>query len=869
VTPESSDFLFGDLGPGVPADWALSQSLPADRGHRDELRGTAATDRRAAPAALSPAWASFFEHIGAEGMADLDRRHHHLQRQIRDNGVTYNVYADAATGLRRPWALDLLPMIISPQDWVQIEAGVSQRARLLNAMMADLYGPRELLKKALLPAALVQGHPGYLRAIQGVQPPGGTWLHIVGIDLAHGPDGQWSVVGQRTQSPSGLGYLLENRIAVARQFPKAFAGMKVQRLAATYRALMEGLRQMAPEGENARIALLTPGPYNETYFEHAYLARYLGLTLVEGNDLTVRDQRLYLKTLSGLEPVHALIKRLDDEWLDPLELRADSSLGVPGLLQVLRAGNLLLANAPGSAPLESSALLGFLPAISRHLLGEELALPSLATWWCGEDAALREVLPLLRQSVIRPTYPLAGQDTVMGQSLSARGLDEWSGRLVRHPEEHTVQAWLPLSQTPTWSHERLMPRSAVLRVFALADGPQSWRVLPGGLVRLAPRGQLIAAMQRGGSSADCWVQTGGEVDQTSLLHAAPSTLALAQQIRPVTSRAAENMFWHGRYTERAENSLRLAQLTLNQLAGEEPSSPCLLAWLSSTARENALVLDDVPTAAQSARVFARSLVANLAPRDPKLAVQSHSVGHNLRALKSSASQVRERLSQEHWHLIERTEAKFWRDCAALSTDVISGDTDARAALQAASEGLAAITGSQTDRMVRDDGWRLLSVGRHLERLLCLSRALSLSLENGCLNDATGFEAVVALFDSTITFHAQYQQRRDMVALVDLLVMNRDNPRSLAWVVQTLRARLGKLAISAAPQDAALAMALPDPDTWVLSELSHWQRSPDGQRHWPLLTTLLRQCEAAASNLSNEVTRLHFSHADQRRQSLGA
>ena len=193
------------------------------------------------------------------------------------------------------------------------------------------------------------------------------------FDLAHGPDGHWWVVGQRTQAPSGLGYLLENRIAISRQFPKAFAGMKVQRLAASYSALIDGIKKMAPEGDNARIALLTPGPYNETYFEHAYLARYLGLTLVEGNDLTVRDQRLYLKTLRGLEPVHALIKRLDDEWLDPLELRSDSSLGVPGLLQVLRAGNLLLANAPGSAPLESSALLGFLPAISRHLLGEELA----------------------------------------------------------------------------------------------------------------------------------------------------------------------------------------------------------------------------------------------------------------------------------------------------------------------------------------------------------------------------------------------------------------------------------------------------------------------------------------------------------------
>lgn len=865
VTPEEHrDSLFDELSPESPGDWALSLSMPADAGHGDELRDDAD------PHALAPHWARFFDHVGTDGLADLNRRADNLQRQIRDNGVTYNVYADNAKGLQRPWALDLFPMIVPPQDWAQIEAGVLQRARLLNAMMADLYGPQELLKKALLPAALVQGHPGYLRAMQGVRPPGDTWLHIVAFDLAHGPDGRWWVVGQRTQAPSGLGYLLENRIAIARQFPKAFAGLKVQRLAASYRALMDGIKAMAPEGENARIALLTPGPYNETYFEHAYLARYLGLTLVEGNDLTVRDQRLYLKTLSGLEPVHALIKRVDDEWLDPLEMRADSALGVPGLLQVLRAGNLLLANAPGSAPLESSALLGFLPAISRRLLGEELALPSLATWWCGEDAALREVLPLLKGSVIKPTFPRSGLDTAMGQSLSARELDEWSGRMARHPDDYTVQAWLPLSQTPTWTGERLIPRSAMLRVFALADGPQSWRMLPGGLVRLAPRGQLMASMQRGGSSADCWVLTDGEVDHTSLLQSAPSTMALAHQKRPVTSRAAENLFWLGRYTERAENAVRLAQIVLNHLSGEEPNSRALMAWLSATAQENALVLPDVPAAEQSVRVFARSLMAGLSPAPGSpLHNKSFSVGFNLRALKSAASQVRERLSPENWNLIERVEAEFARDCADMAADAEYGTAEALAALQNASELLSAITGAQTDRMVRDSGWRLLSIGRHIERIVTLSRALQLSLETGCLQDPIGFEAVVALFDSTITFHAMYQQRRDMVALVDLLVMDRDNPRSLAWVLQTLRSRLAKLAQAATIQDAVLAQALPDPDTWVLADLSSWQRNAEGERHWGDLEVLLDDCEAAAIELSDEISRLHFSHADRKNQTLGA
>jgi uncharacterized alpha-E superfamily protein len=481
---------------------------------------------------------------------------------------------------------------------------------------------------------------------------------------------------------------------------------------------------------------------------------------------------------------------------------------------------------------------------------------------------LRDALPLVKSSVVKPTYPRSGQETVMGKSLNPRELDEWSGRMARHPEDHTVQAWLPLSQTPTWANERLMPRSAVLRVFALADGPNSWRVLPGGLVRLAPRGQLIAAMQRGGSSADCWVQTGGAVDHTSLLHSAPSTLALASQGRTVTSRAAENLFWLGRYTERAENTIRLAQIALNELRGEDATSPSVLAWISAIAKENSLVLEDVPSAEQSVRVFTRSLVANLAPPDPELSAQSFSVGHNLRSLKSAASQVRERLSQEQWKLVERTESTFARDCAALSADADFAGTEASAALQNASELLAAITGSQTDRMIRDDGWRMLSMGRHIERLYTLSRALALALEHGCVHEADGFEAVVALFDSTITFHAQYQQRRDMVALVDLLVMDRDNPRSLAWVLQTLRARLGKLAISATPQDAALAMALPDPDIWVLADLSSWQRSADGQRSWTALTDLLERCQTAAGALSEEITHLHFSHADRRNQTVG-
>jgi uncharacterized circularly permuted ATP-grasp superfamily protein/uncharacterized alpha-E superfamily protein len=845
-----------------PVDLASDLALDADSGHLDELRDPASDS-------LRPHWAQFFSHVGADGINELNRRAQSLARQLRDNGVTYNVYANAAHGAQRPWSLDLFPMVVTPACWAEIEAGVLQRTRLLNTMLTDLYGPQTLLQDGLLPPALVQGNPGYLRAMHGVSPIGGTWLHVAAFDLARGPDGHWRVVSQRTQAPSGLGYLLENRIAIARQFPKAFAGMKVQRLAASYQALLNGIKAIAPNGQQARVALLTPGPYNETYFEHAYLARYLGLTLVEGSDLTVRDQRLFLKTLTGLEPVDALIKRLDDEWLDPLELRSDSALGVPGLLQVMRAGNVVLANAPGSALLESSALLGFLPAICRHTLGEELLLPALPTWWCGEQAALQRVLPQLRRGVIKPTYPVSPVATVMGQSLDTDSLDRLAGRMMQQPDDYTVQSYLPLSQTPTWTGDQIAPRSAMLRVYALADGPQSWRVLPGGLVRLAPRGQLMASMQHGGSSADCWVLTDGEVDRTSLLQSAPTTLALSQSRRPVTSRAAENLFWLGRYTERTENSVRLAQIILRNLHAEEQTSQALQAWMSAQANAQSLVLGNVPTlpanGTQAQRVFERSLIAALADAEG-----AYSVGFNLRALRLASANVRERLSQEQRNLIERAETEFAAQCGQLGPDTESAAQEALNALEEASETLAGITGAQTDRMVRDSGWRLLSIGRHIERLATLSQAMRQAFETRSVFDQAGFEALVALFDSTITFHAHYQQRRDVVALLDLLMLNRDNPRSIAWVLDTLRSRLRKLEQGDPEFAARLVNGLPDPATWDLVELSELTAAPRadaGPGSHAGLIELLSQCEESSLWLYDTLSQRHFSHADTGNRSL--
>lgn len=852
----------------IPAAHPLLGQVGAAAGHYDELRALpGAAGAGVSAGQLARAWQSFFEALGNAGPADLDQRQHALERLIRDNGVTYNVYADSH-GPQRPWALDLLPMLLSADDWAVIEKGVEQRAQLLEAIMADVYGPQRLIQQALLPQALVRGHPGYLRAMHGATPAGGRHLRIAAFDLARSPQGHWWVVSQRTQAPSGLGYLLENRNSISLQFPQAFRALNVRSLAGSYKALIDSIASACPDldGGPKRIVLLTPGPYNETYFEHAYLARHLGLTLVEGNDLMVRDERLFLKTIVGLEPVHGVLKRLDDEFLDPLELRADSTLGVPGLMQAVRAGNVLLANAPGSAFLESPALLGFLPALSEHLLGQTLQLPSLASWWCGEQAAVQDMLPKLRDHVIKPTYPSGHGLSIIAHTLSPPELANWAARIMRRGLDHTVQAYTPLSQTPIWHGGKMVLRSAMLRVFALADGQGAWRVLPGALARLASRDENIASMQQGGSSADVWVvgRSSGPavIDGLNLRSSGPGGKAA------ISSRAGENLFWLGRYTERAENSARLAQLTLQSLHGEDRDCSSLLSWLSRVAVNNALVPPGTPAATQSSRVFERALIDALGP-----ASGATSVGYNLMALKGAAACVRERLSQAQWQTIVQAAQDFETRCEPLSgvrQGSIAGSPEqlerALNALQWASHWLAAITGAQTDRMMRDDGWRLLSIGRHIERLGSLSSALASGLATGALREDGGYRAMLALFDSTITFQALYQQRRDLGALLGLLVQDSDNPRSLAWVTQTLKARLNKLGAGQMPDMDGLARLLPDPSRWPLADLSASGRF-DPQHLATLQEDLMATAQAAWS-LSEQVGRRCFSHAADNR-SVGA
>jgi uncharacterized alpha-E superfamily protein len=689
------------------------------------------------------------------------------------------------------------------------------------------------------------------------------------------------VLGHRTQAPSGLGYALENRLTVARLFSDNFAALRVQRLASSYRRLLDTLVRHAPRdpGEGSgppRIVLLTPGRYNETYFEQAYLAHYLGVPLVEGGDLTVREDRLFLKTLYGLERVHAVIRRLDDVFCDPLELRPDSALGVPGLIHAIRCGSVLIANALGTAFLESPAIHGFLPAIARRLLDEELLLPPRDSWWCGEEAARARAFAHLHTARVRSTYRGVGKKPLITRGTGLLELAEVRAEIDGDPDAFTIQSYLPYSKAPCWSRQALLPRSAVLRVFAIADGNGGWHVMPGGLTRIADR-QDEVSMQRGGSSADTWVVTGEEVDPFTMLpdRLRPDEVVFRRRI--VSSRAAENLFWLGRYTERAENSVRAAQRFLGTLPASNTLPETVLVAIGRTAIRLGLVPPSLALPSAGLAGFERGLLAGL--RDEN----ASSVAFDLRGLAGAAAQIRDRLAFEHWRQIEATVESYRltvrrRVDAAQATLALApgaGEAhgpslselrteDALAALSALVAGIGAITGAQTDGMTRDDGWRLLTIGRQIERLLSMCQILQAFFGDRAVLHETGFDHVLALFNSTVTYRSRYQGQREIAALVDLLVLEDANPRSLRCAVDLIGRELVLLSTATEQElDWQEAARFERPRERLLDDLCNGQ-APE---QFAFLLELTRGLAEAAKRLSDDIGLRFFSHSETFRSQL--
>ncbi|WP_434608046.1 circularly permuted type 2 ATP-grasp protein [Pseudomonas sp. R1-7] len=791
-------------------------------------------------------WQRLFDQLQRSTPAQLVQRQALLARQIQENGVTYNVYADPK-GADRPWELDLLPHVIDAQEWKLLSAGIAQRARLLNAVLADLYGPQRLISEGLLPAELVFGHNNFLWPCQGITPPDGNFLHLYAVDLARTPDGRWWVTADRTQAPSGAGYALENRTIVSRAFPDLYRDLKVQHLSGFFRTLQETLARQAPsDGEPPLVVLLTPGRFNESYFEHLYLARQLGYPLVEGGDLTVRDATVYLKTLSGLRRVHAIMRRLDDDFCDPLELRTDSALGVPGLLEAVRQGRVLVANALGSGVLESPGLLGFLPKINQYLFGEELMLPSIATWWCGEPPVLAQALEKLPQLLIKPAFPSQSFTPVFGRDLDEKQRAQLAARMQARPYAYVAQELAQLSQAPVWQAEdgQIQPRAIGMRVYAVS-GKNAYRVLPGGLTRVAAEADAeVVSMQRGGASKDTWVL--GEQAPAGEQWKAQRTVGVHDLVRRdpyLPSRVVENLFWFGRYCERCDDSARLLRIMLARY-----------------------VDGDDPQALQSAVSLGESLM--LLPEEGELPERlmaamlgddwSFSLRSNLQRLQWAASQVRGKLSRENWQAL----VELQREAVELETS----EPDFGELLDFLNRlvmSLAALSGFALDDMTRDEGWRFLMIGRRLERLQFLSSSLAAFLRGEAVFDQAGLEWLLELGNSSITYRSRYLAVAQLIPVLDLLLLDEQNPHAVLFQLKLVARTLKRLNDDfGAPRETALPALVTRLSRFDLRCLENplfgeasLRAALDG------LADLLQEVADVSAQVSDRLALRHFAHVD--------
>jgi uncharacterized circularly permuted ATP-grasp superfamily protein/uncharacterized alpha-E superfamily protein len=783
-------------------------------------------------------WQPLIDRLVSDGADGVRRGVELTRRLIIENGVTYNVYADSQ-GRDRPWVLDPLPLLLTPAEWREIELGVIQRARLFDALLADLYGEQRLLADGTIPAELPFGHPNFLWPCHGIKETGGNRLHIYAVDISRSADGRWWALADRTQTPSGPGYALENRQIVSRVFPDLLRDLGVRSLGGFFGALRENLLRPTPDGEAPLAVVLTPGSFNETYFEHAYLARQLGLPLVEGNDLTVRGDTVYLKTLGGLRRVHAIFRRLDDDFCDPVELRADSALGVPGLIAVVRAGKVVIANPLGSGVLESAAWMGFIPAAAERLLGEKLRLPSVATWWCGEQPALDYVVENIERLVVKPTYPNQKFEAVLGRDLDPKARAALAARLIARPHAYVAQERLAFSQAPVWRAggvRGFAARALGIRVYAIAT-PTGYRVMPGGLARIASDSADIVSMQRGGGSKDVWVLAADRkaTDDTGAAVLAPRTLARHDEL---PSRLAENLFWLGRYSERCEDKARLLRATLGVRTN-------LALW---------------PQALETCRRF----IAMPAGGDAGLPVFDEANPLGLRAdlqrLQWCAAQTRSRLSAENWRAISVLQRQF--------QEAAERKRDPRETLDALLLSLAALAGFALDDMTQDDGWRLMMLGRRLERMQFLAELLGTSLKSGATPTQSELEWLLDIGDSTITYRTRYLASPLLGSTIDLLVFDKTNPRGLAYQWNHMQYSLVRIAASlGGTPDDSIDEAVAGVEQLELSSVDG-----DSARAARARETLAQQLDTlagAAGRLSDRLSLKHFSLIDIETRTVAA
>lgn len=752
------------LAPKKPNAWyANYKPLP---GVPDEFIGRDGNPRAS--------WRDFFDYIDAE---DTERSLAAAERHIRDIGMSYRVHGETS---ERAWPMSRLPLLIEEGDWAEIVAGVTQRASVIEALLADVYGGERLVNDGVLPAAVVAGSRDYLRPLVGMKPPGGRWMHHYAVDLGRGPDGRWWVLGDRAQAPSGAGYALENRLVMARAWPARYRSMNVERVAPFFRALRSSLAEAA-ERSQPRICLLTPGPYSETYFEQAYLARYLGFLLVEGDDLVVHQGLTHVRTIAGLKRADVIWRRVDADYVDPLELNGRSRLGVPGLISAMRNGHTAVCNAPGSGFAESRALMSFMPQIAHHLLGEDLRMPNIATWWCGGKEAQRKVLGNFDSMAIAGAFAnsipgFEADQQVLPANLSAADRQRLHDAVAARGLDYVGQEVVRLSTAPVWHDGKLVPRPFVLRVFATVTS-DGWRVMPGGFCRISARPDARAVnMGEGVQSADVWVLSSKPVVMETLL---PSTdaIKIRRILGNLPSRAADNLFWYGRYLERAEATLRVVRCLCARSLEMDLSSGDLSQALARLGHQ-LVAWGAVSPENEDAQIFA---IARQALCDEDVYGSCLS---GVRLARNAGSIIRERISVDASKLLRLLDNQL------TNMGDLMSEADVFEAADRALQSIAALAGLEQENMNRSAGWRFLDMGRRTERAINTCRlARTFASEEATADD---LDVMLDLIDSQITYRSRYVTGVALAPVRDMVLLDPFNPRSVAFQIAMINQHIASL-----------------------------------------------------------------------------
>jgi len=825
---------------GVEADHPLRRGFAEGYGIDSTLPDEMVQPDRS----IRPHWLQYVSLLDELRPGQFSSGRELARRLIHQNGVTHNVYGDP-DGMDRPWSLDFIPLLIPAAQWDIASEGLIQRARLLDRLLADLYGPMDTVFSGVLPPDLIWANPGFLRSCHGIRVPQGRWLQLYAADLVRNVEGQFEVLSDRTQAPSGAGYSLENRIVLSRALPSVFRQANVQRLAPFFVSLRETLAELAPANhDNPRIVLFTPGPYNETYFEHSFLARYLGYSLVQGNDLTVRDTIVYMKTLGGLQRVDVILRRVDDNFCDPLELYPDSYLGVPGLLQAVRRGNVVVANAIGAGALQAPGFLPFLPAVCRYLLGEDLKLPSVQTWWCGEAETLEYVAQHLPEMVIKSAYPTQGEDPVFGQHLTREQLAALEQKIRARPARYVAQKQVMSCTTPALVGDHVQPRRFVVRSYLCAYG-ESYTVMNGALSRITQSNDsLVVSLQKGGRSKDTWILSDGPVSPITLLPPATQPIAISRGGSDLPSRLAEDLYWLGRYSERTDAQARLGRGAIARMIDQAGfDSAHAVQVLASACRGKPIR----STGAELEREFIEAMLGK--GKDDGL---RGSVG-NLHRL---ARVLRDTISVDAWRILQES-SRAVSNFKTVPADPVSGVLELLDYLVVT---LAAFTGLASDSMTRTQAWRFLDIGRRIERAAFIAQFVRDTLvEPG--TDPVLLESVLEIADSSLTYRRRYMTHLELHAVADLLLADETNPRSVAFQFGVIDQHLSALPRDVSHPDRNIdqRLLLKLRTSIQLADFQELCAAAPGREREDFYT-LLSEVMDQNGQLSEALAQLYFSHA---------